>query len=206
MMTSSLKASTPSSSLSNVLNLTNSLAHSLLHLQQPSQPHSTLQSTASYPVQASLTAAVQLNNIPGQQQQRNLVPINQDVNSKYLNFVTNGLLESSRSAIDVDAALGGGAMSLGSMSAGSTPGSSSSLALSSAESYGGGGIGVGGGAGGITSSGVGGGSGSIAIDALSESHLTFVIVKCLIIGFIILAAILGNMLVIVSVMRHRKLR
>ncbi|XP_051862937.1 octopamine receptor beta-1R [Drosophila albomicans] len=39
-----------------------------------------------------------------------------------------------------------------------------------------------------------------------SGHLTFVIVKCFIIGFIILAAILGNMLVIVSVMRHRKLR
>ncbi|KAH8360085.1 hypothetical protein KR093_010646 [Drosophila rubida] len=39
-----------------------------------------------------------------------------------------------------------------------------------------------------------------------SAHLTFVIVKCFIIGFIILAAILGNMLVIVSVMRHRKLR
>lgn len=51
-----------------------------------------------------------------------------------------------------------------------------------------------------------GGSISVPIDAFSESHLTFVIVKCFIIGFIILAAILGNMLVIVSVMRHRKLR
>lgn len=75
--------------------------------------------------------------------------------------------------------------------------------------------------GGTTSSGVGTGvvpvlgssditsgasSSSVPIDALSESHLTFVIVKCFIIGFIILAAILGNMLVIVSVMRHRKLR
>ncbi|XP_067618708.1 octopamine receptor beta-1R-like isoform X1 [Eurosta solidaginis] len=39
-----------------------------------------------------------------------------------------------------------------------------------------------------------------------SSHLAFVIIKCFIIVFIILAAILGNMLVIVSVMRHRKLR
>ncbi|XP_017145429.1 octopamine receptor beta-1R isoform X1 [Drosophila miranda] len=43
-------------------------------------------------------------------------------------------------------------------------------------------------------------------DAEGSTHLTFVFVKCFIIGFIILAAILGNMLVIVSVMRHRKLR
>ncbi|XP_030370157.1 octopamine receptor beta-1R [Scaptodrosophila lebanonensis] len=43
-------------------------------------------------------------------------------------------------------------------------------------------------------------------DINGSAHLTFVIVKCFIIGFIILAAILGNMLVIVSVMRHRKLR
>jgi len=43
-------------------------------------------------------------------------------------------------------------------------------------------------------------------DEEGSAHLTFVIVKCFIIGFIILAAILGNMLVIVSVMRHRKLR
>ncbi|XP_054726415.1 octopamine receptor beta-1R [Anastrepha obliqua] len=37
-------------------------------------------------------------------------------------------------------------------------------------------------------------------------HLAFVIIKCFIIVLIILAAILGNVLVIVSVMRHRKLR
>ncbi|XP_017131450.1 octopamine receptor beta-1R [Drosophila elegans] len=43
-------------------------------------------------------------------------------------------------------------------------------------------------------------------DADGSSHLALVFVKCFIIGFIILAAILGNMLVIVSVMRHRKLR
>ncbi|KAL9893890.1 octopamine receptor beta-1R isoform X2 [Glossina fuscipes] len=49
-------------------------------------------------------------------------------------------------------------------------------------------------------------SSSVPVDASNESHLTFVIVKCFIIGFIILAAILGNMLVIISVMRHRKLR
>lgn len=52
-------------------------------------------------------------------------------------------------------------------------------------------------------------NGSTALAEAGEAdsaHLTFVIVKCFIIGFIILAAILGNMLVIVSVMRHRKLR
>lgn len=32
------------------------------------------------------------------------------------------------------------------------------------------------------------------------------LIKCFIMGFIILAAIFGNLLVIVSVMRHRKLR
>ncbi|EDV91364.1 octopamine receptor beta-1R [Drosophila grimshawi] len=52
-----------------------------------------------------------------------------------------------------------------------------------------------------------GSSAAAATDETAGSaHLTFVIVKCFIIGFIILAAILGNMLVIVSVMRHRKLR
>ncbi|XP_068152479.1 octopamine receptor beta-1R [Drosophila tropicalis] len=49
-------------------------------------------------------------------------------------------------------------------------------------------------------------SAATADDDDGNTHLTFVIVKCFIIGFIILAAILGNMLVIVSVMRHRKLR
>lgn len=39
-----------------------------------------------------------------------------------------------------------------------------------------------------------------------STHLAFVIFKCCIIILIILAAILGNVLVIVSVMRHRKLR
>ncbi|KAH8264134.1 hypothetical protein KR038_003335 [Drosophila bunnanda] len=43
-------------------------------------------------------------------------------------------------------------------------------------------------------------------DADGSTHLILVFVKCFVIGFIILAAILGNMLVIVSVMRHRKLR
>lgn len=50
------------------------------------------------------------------------------------------------------------------------------------------------------------GSTAAAQGEADSAHLTFVIVKCFIIGFIILAAILGNMLVIVSVMRHRKLR
>ncbi|XP_039957375.1 octopamine receptor beta-1R isoform X2 [Bactrocera tryoni] len=39
-----------------------------------------------------------------------------------------------------------------------------------------------------------------------STHLAFVIFKCCVIILIILAAILGNVLVIVSVMRHRKLR
>lgn len=39
-----------------------------------------------------------------------------------------------------------------------------------------------------------------------ESTVIFVLFKCFVIGLIILAAIFGNMLVIVSVMQHRKLR
>lgn len=39
-----------------------------------------------------------------------------------------------------------------------------------------------------------------------DSPIILLLVKCFIIGFIILAAIFGNMLVIVSVMQHRKLR
>ncbi|XP_017849616.1 octopamine receptor beta-1R [Drosophila busckii] len=72
---------------------------------------------------------------------------------------------------------------------GSGSGSGSSLALSIAA------------ANGSTST-----TGATAGSDAGSAHLTFVIVKCFIIGFIILAAILGNMLVIVSVMRHRKLR
>lgn len=43
-------------------------------------------------------------------------------------------------------------------------------------------------------------------DDVVDSPIIFLLVKCFIIGFIILAAIFGNMLVIVSVMQHRKLR
>lgn len=43
-------------------------------------------------------------------------------------------------------------------------------------------------------------------DTFDQLQVLLVVVKCFIIGFIILAAILGNMLVIVSVMQHRKLR
>ncbi|KAG4077010.1 hypothetical protein HA402_015997 [Bradysia odoriphaga] len=43
-------------------------------------------------------------------------------------------------------------------------------------------------------------------DVVVDSPIIFLLVKCFIIGFIILAAIFGNMLVIVSVMQHRKLR
>lgn len=43
-------------------------------------------------------------------------------------------------------------------------------------------------------------------DEVVDSPIIFLLVKCFIIGFIILAAIFGNMLVIVSVMQHRKLR
>lgn len=39
-----------------------------------------------------------------------------------------------------------------------------------------------------------------------QSTFIFLLFKCFVIGFIILAAIFGNMLVIVSVMQHRKLR
>lgn len=45
-----------------------------------------------------------------------------------------------------------------------------------------------------------------ADDVVVDSPIIFLLVKCFIIGFIILAAIFGNMLVIVSVMQHRKLR
>lgn len=48
-----------------------------------------------------------------------------------------------------------------------------------------------------------------SIDNIVESttaNNVILIVKCFVIGFIILAAIFGNMLVIVSVMQHRKLR
>lgn len=40
----------------------------------------------------------------------------------------------------------------------------------------------------------------------TTANNVILIVKCFVIGFIILAAIFGNMLVIVSVMQHRKLR
>lgn len=43
-------------------------------------------------------------------------------------------------------------------------------------------------------------------DNVVESTSVILIFKCFVIGFIILAAIFGNMLVIVSVMQHRKLR
>lgn len=43
-------------------------------------------------------------------------------------------------------------------------------------------------------------------DTVEDSAFIFLLIKCCIIGFIILAAIFGNMLVIVSVMQHRKLR
>ncbi|XP_055922976.1 octopamine receptor beta-1R-like [Eupeodes corollae] len=44
------------------------------------------------------------------------------------------------------------------------------------------------------------------VPIMFETHLPIIIFKCFVIGFIILAAVFGNMLVIVSVMRHRKLR
>lgn len=43
------------------------------------------------------------------------------------------------------------------------------------------------------------------VESMTASN-AILIVKCFIFGFIILAAIFGNMLVIVSVMQHRKLR
>lgn len=48
-------------------------------------------------------------------------------------------------------------------------------------------------------------SGNI-VDSSTAAFSILLIIKCFIIGFIILAAIFGNMLVIVSVMQHRKLR
>lgn len=44
------------------------------------------------------------------------------------------------------------------------------------------------------------------VETTAENNVIILIVKCFVIGFIILAAIFGNMLVIVSVMQHRKLR
>lgn len=44
------------------------------------------------------------------------------------------------------------------------------------------------------------------VESTAENNVIILIVKCFVIGFIILAAIFGNMLVIVSVMQHRKLR
>lgn len=130
----------------------------------------------------------------------NLIDIDQDVNTKYLNFVANGLLDTSgvigdSSGGNEEALSISGFGSMGaSGSGGSMGGVGSSESVTSVAE-------VDSGANGVVD-----GSFSVPIDALSESHLTFVIVKCFIIGFIILAAILGNMLVIVSVMRHRKLR
>lgn len=48
----------------------------------------------------------------------------------------------------------------------------------------------------------GGGGGGAAVHAMT----IVLIFKCFVIGFIILAAIFGNMLIMVSVMQHRKLR
>lgn len=42
--------------------------------------------------------------------------------------------------------------------------------------------------------------------AMQPPPSVILLIKCFIMGFIILAAIFGNLLVIVSVMRHRKLR
>lgn len=43
-------------------------------------------------------------------------------------------------------------------------------------------------------------------DDANEAKGVFGILKCFVISFIIISAIFGNMLVIVSVMQHRKLR
>uniref|UniRef100_A0A1A9VFW2 G-protein coupled receptors family 1 profile domain-containing protein n=1 Tax=Glossina austeni TaxID=7395 RepID=A0A1A9VFW2_GLOAU len=111
-------------------------------------------------------------------QQYNVIDVEQDAiaNMKYLNFVANGLVDEN---VMVGNDEMNDAVSIGGI-AGNDGGGSSSL--------------------------YGPSSSSVPVDASNESHLTFVIVKCFIIGFIILAAILGNMLVIISVMRHRKLR
>lgn len=44
------------------------------------------------------------------------------------------------------------------------------------------------------------------VDSSTAASSILIVIKCFVIGFIILAAIFGNMLVIVSVMQHRKLR
>lgn len=44
------------------------------------------------------------------------------------------------------------------------------------------------------------------VDSSAAASSILIVIKCFVIGFIILAAIFGNMLVIVSVMQHRKLR
>lgn len=101
--------------------------------------------------------------------------------ANYLNFVADGLIDVNES--------------IGSAGNGGSSSSSSGLGIQN------GGVAI---AMGHTPD-----NGSTALADAGEAdsaHLTFVIVKCFIIGFIILAAILGNMLVIVSVMRHRKLR
>lgn len=45
-----------------------------------------------------------------------------------------------------------------------------------------------------------------SVDASTAASSIIIVIKCFVIGFIILAAIFGNMLVMVSVMQHRKLR
>ncbi|XP_037947986.1 octopamine receptor beta-1R-like [Teleopsis dalmanni] len=112
------------------------------------------------------------------QQHNQFMLINEEAKAtKYLNFVVDSLMDASGTPIGGVGGISGGI--------------SSNL-----EGSGGSGLSV----------GTLGSSQSVPMDALNDSHLTFVIVKCFIIGFIILAAILGNMLVIVSVMQHRKLR
>ncbi|XP_059218031.1 octopamine receptor beta-1R isoform X2 [Stomoxys calcitrans] len=150
------------------------------------------------------------------QTHHNLIHIAEDTNAKYLNFVANGLLDSSGvvggsvGVGGVGTPMGGGvgaadpsgtAMEIGHLDDSFSISNFGNIGATSGSAGTGAGVTAMGSD--LTSSG---GSSSVPIDALSESHLTFVIVKCFIIGFIILAAILGNMLVIVSVMRHRKLR
>uniref|UniRef100_A0A1A9WGP1 G-protein coupled receptors family 1 profile domain-containing protein n=1 Tax=Glossina brevipalpis TaxID=37001 RepID=A0A1A9WGP1_9MUSC len=119
-------------------------------------------------------------------QQYNIIDVEQDAvaNMKYFNFVANGLVDKG---IMVGNDMMNDAISIGGIAGNDGGGGLRDSSSGSSSLY-------------------SPSSSSVPIGAPNESHLTFVIIKCFIIGFIILAAVLGNMLVIVSVMRHRKLR
>ncbi|KAM7363508.1 octopamine beta1 receptor isoform 2-T2 [Cochliomyia hominivorax] len=213
-------------SLINMTNISSSLTNSTSStssLEQQQQQHQYHTHHHQMQQQQQLHHQQQLQQHQQQQQlhhHHNLIHIDQDANSKYLNFVANGLLDTASGVVGAGAS-GGGGSSVGVNDDAFSISGFGSMGASGSGGGGGGGTVIVGSGETVTSvatdasgagvvvdgSGADGGSSiSVPIDALSESHLTFVIVKCFIIGFIILAAILGNMLVIVSVMRHRKLR